>query len=184
MGDQPISHDASGHRGLILNGCSVDCRSPRKPPEKIPTPPGRGLRRRLLRRAPKPYYQLLSGHVTIGPYLKDKIGRATDDMCWWCGGRKQQTRHHLFTVRRARLPQIRKLWKEIGKAQGWKHLRAPWGKWLWKKPTEAVLVFLKSTRVGCVGTRRKLPQEGEHSLYEEAGAGDAGGEGGPGPPGV
>ena len=59
------------------------------------------------------------------------------------------------------------------------------GKWLWKeKSTEAVLVFLKSTRVGCVSTRRKLPEEGEEDLYEEAVAGDAGEEGGLGPPGV
>ena len=97
------------------------------------------------------YYQLLSGHAAIAPYLKDRIGRATDGKCWWCGGGKQQTRHHLFTKCRARLPQIRKLWKEIGKVHEWKHPRAPSGKWLWKeKSTEAVLVFLKSTRVGCV----------------------------------
>ena len=58
------------------------------------------------------------------------------------------------------------------------------GKWLWKeKSTEAVLVFLK-TRVGCVSTRRKLPEEGKESLYEEAGVGVAEEEGGPGPPGV
>ena len=189
MGDQLVSHDTSGHRGLIPNGCSVDCRSPWKPPEKVPTPPGRGLRRRLLRKTPKSvagcYYQLLSGHAAIGPYLRDKIDRATDDKCWWCGGGKQQTRHHLFTECRACLPQIRKLWKEIGKAHGWEHPRAPSGKWLWReKCMEAVLEFLKSTRVGCISTRRKLPEEGKENLCEEAGGGDAGEEGRPGPPGV
>ena len=77
------------------------------------------------------------------------------------------------------------MWKEIGEAHGWKHPKAPSGKWLWKeKSTEAVLVFLKSTRVGCVSTRRKLPAEGEENVYEEVGAGDTGEEGGPGPPGV
>ena len=100
-------------------------------------------------------------------------------------GGKQQTRHHLFTECRAWLPQIRKLWKEIGKAHGWEHPRAPSGKWLWKeKSTEAVLVFLKSTRVGCISTRRQLPEEGEENLGEEGGGGDAGEDGGPGPPGV
>ena len=133
------------------------------PRRKYRPPPGRGLRRRLLRKTPKSvagrYYQLLPGHAAIGPYLKDRIGRATDDKCWWYGGGKQQTRHHLFTECRAWLPQIRKLWKEIGKAHAWEHPRAPSGKWLWKeKSTEAVLVFLKSTRVGCISTRRKLPE--------------------------
>ena len=55
------------------------------------------------------YYQLLSGHAAIGPYLKDKIRRTDDDRCWWCAGGKQQTRHHLFTECRAWLPQIRRL---------------------------------------------------------------------------
>ena len=76
-------------------------------------PSGRGLRRRLLRGVPKSiasrYYQLLSGHAAIGPYLKDRIHKATDDRCWWCGGGKQQTCHHLFTQCRAWLPQIRTL---------------------------------------------------------------------------
>ena len=31
---------------------------------------------------------------------------------------KQQTHHHLFTKCQAWLPQIRKLWKDIGKAHG------------------------------------------------------------------
>ena len=58
------------------------------------------------------------------------------------------------------MPQIRRLWKEIGKAHGWKHPRAPSSKWLWKeKSTKAVLTFLGSTRVGCIGTRRALPED-------------------------
>ena len=63
-------------------------------------PPNRpSNRRRLLRRTPKSvagrYYQLLSGHAVIGPYLKDNIHKEVDDKCWWCGGGKKQTRHHL-----------------------------------------------------------------------------------------
>ena len=58
------------------------------------------MRRKLLRRAPKSvasrYYQLLSGHTAIGPYLKDKVHKADDGRCQWCRGGKKQTRHHLF----------------------------------------------------------------------------------------
>ena len=96
---------------------------------KYRPPPGKGVRRKLLRRAPKHiagrYYQLLSGHVAIGPYLKDKIHKVDDDQCWWCGGGKKQTRHHLFTECRAWTPQIRRLWSNIGKVHAWKHPRAP-----------------------------------------------------------
>ena len=54
---------------------------------------------------------------------------------------------------------------------------SPSAKWLWKeKSTAAVLVFLGSTRVGCVNARRKPPWE------DGVGSGDKGGEDGPGPP--
>lgn len=47
-------------------------------PERKHRPsPGKGLRRKQLRRTRKSiasrYYQLLLGHAAIGPYLKDKI---------------------------------------------------------------------------------------------------------------
>ena len=52
----------------------------------------------------------------------------------------------------------------------WKDPRAPSVK-LWKeKATEAVLVFLRNTRVGCISTRRKPPEEeydGEGGDIEE-----------------
>ena len=65
----------------------------------------------------------------------------------------------LFTECRAWLSQIKKLWKDIGKAHGWKHPSAPSGKWLWReKTTEAVLAFLGSTRVGYINVRRKVPE--------------------------
>ena len=167
------------------------------PKRKYRVPPGAGVRRQLLRRTPKHiasrYYQLLSGHAAIGSYLKDKIRKIDNDSCWWCGGVKRQTRHHLFTECKAWMPQTRKLWKDIGRAHGWRHPRAPSGKWLWKeKSTEAVLTFLKSTRVGCINTKRVPPEEhvedqaenekeevqGMESREEEEGE-----EGGPGPPG-
>ena len=45
------------------------------------------------------------------------------------------------------------------------------------------LVFLRSTRVGCISTRRKLPEERDEGWHEGAGAGGEGKEGEPGPPG-
>ena len=54
-----------------------------EPKRKYKPSPGRGVRRKLLLRAPKSiasrYYQLLSGHTAIGPYLKDKIHKAAND---------------------------------------------------------------------------------------------------------
>ena len=146
-------------------------------------PRGRGLKRKLSRRARKSvasrYYQLLSGHSAIGPYLRDKIRKTDDDRCWWCGGGKKQTRHHLFTECRAWCPQISRLWRDIGKADGWKRPRAPSVKWLWKeRSTEAVLVISGNTRVGCISTRRE-PQEEE---CDREGSGGGGRTGGAGPP--
>lgn len=58
--------------------------------------PGKSLRRKLLRRTPRSvasrYYQLLSGHAAVGPYLRDRARKTDDVRCWWCGGGKQQTR--------------------------------------------------------------------------------------------
>ena len=71
------------------------------------------------------------------------------------------------------------MWKDVGRAHGWKHLRAPSVKWLWRdKSTEAVLVFLGNTRVGCISARRKPPEE----ECDEVGLGDERDEDGPGAP--
>ena len=57
--------------------------------------------------------------------------------------------------------------------------RAPLVEWLWgEKATEAVLAFLRDTRVGCTSTRRELPEE----ECDEDGSNGEGGEGVPGPP--
>ena len=95
-----------------------------------------------------------------------------------CATGKRESRHHLFTECEAWRPQIRRLWRRIGKDCGWKHPRAPAVRKLWRKEaTEAVLEFLEDTRVGCwtvtQGARR--PAEG-------VGQGGEGEEGGPGPP--
>lgn len=89
------------------------------PRREYHSPPGKGLRHRLLRWTSKSvagrYYQLLSGHAAIGPCLGGNIHKTADDRCWWCGGKKQ-TRHHLFTEYRVWGPQITRLWKDLGKA--------------------------------------------------------------------
>ena len=55
------------------------------PRRKYRPPPGRDLRRTMLRWTPKHiagrYYQLLLGHAAIGPYLKDRIHEVEDDRC-------------------------------------------------------------------------------------------------------
>ena len=157
------------------------------PARKYQPPKGKGVRRKLLRQIPKSiasrYYQLLSGHAAIEPYLKDRIKKTKDDKCWWCGGRKRQTRRHLFVECRAWLPYTRKMWKAIGKAHGWKHPKAPAIKWLWKeRSTEAVLKMLRETRTGCISTRRVFPEDS--CMGGPGGVGDEGEEGGPGPPEV
>ena len=46
--------------------------------------------------------------------------------------------------------EARRMWKRIGKACGWRHLRAPSVRLLWKEKAKgAVLDFLGGTRVGC-----------------------------------
>ena len=64
-------------------------------------------------------------------------------------------------------PQIKGLWREIGNTQGPPWPRGPWE----EKATEAVLRFLRGTRVGCISTRRKPPEE------ECVGQGEGGEEG-------
>ena len=95
-----------------------------------------------------------------------------------------QSMCHVLKSNRAWLPRIRKLWKDIGKAQGWRHPRAPSGKWSWReKSTEAVLAFLGSTRIGRISVRRKVPEEAaEAEDTTGTSSGDEEEEEGPGPP--
>ena len=66
----------------------------------------------------------------------------------------------------------------LGKAQGWRHPRAPSVRCLWReKSTGAVLDFLGSTRVGCIRARRVVPEEAARAV-----SGDEGEGGGPGLP--
>ena len=160
-------------------------------PERRYVPPGGpGFRRRTMRRVRKStaqrYYQLLSGHAATGSFLHSRMTgpqRLETDECWWCSSGRRQTRHHLFTECRAWRPQIRALWRRLGKDCGWDHPRAPALRWLWKDDAVgAVLEFLENTRVGSrasaamAGARRDEDREGDEVPGQESE------EDGPGPP--
>ena len=92
--------------------------------------------------------------------------RLESNECWWCNRGRRQLRHHLFVECRAWAPQIRRLWRGIGKDCGWEHPRAPAVRWLWDEgATGAVLEFLEDTRVGFRTSARAVSepqrQEGE-----------------------
>src|SRR6266705_6546840 len=108
--------------------------------------------------------------------------RLESDKCWWCNCGKRQTRHYLFTECKAWAPQIRKLWRRVGKDCHWEHPRTPAMKWLWsEKATGAVLAFLEDTQVGCrVSSERARAMVDEPR--DEEGSESEGEEGGPGPP--
>ena len=86
--------------------------------------PDRGARpkiRALLRKTGKGvasrYFQLLSGHAMITPFLKDKWGWTDSDACWWCDGGRQ-SRDHLFKECRRWEKEIRELWDTVGRTSG------------------------------------------------------------------
>ena len=126
-------------------------------------------------------FRLLTGHAVTGSFLHERMTgllQAETSECRWCGSGKRESRHHLFTECEAWRPQIRRLWRRVGKDCGWKHPRAPAVRKLWREEaTEAVLEFLRDTRVGCWTASRRAER-----LAEEADQGDGGEDGGPGPP--
>ena len=160
-------------------------------PERRYVPPGGlGFRKRAMRRVRKstaqPYYQLMSGHAAIGSFLHDRMTgpqRLESDGCWWCNCRRRQSRHHLFTECRAWAPQIRELWRRVGKDCGWEHPRAPALRWLWKDDAVgAVVEFLENTRVGCRASAEMARARVDEGRGEEDAWVSEGEEGGPGQP--
>ena len=94
-GGRPACSTCQGwRRRTAHDDDGVDLEPHWRPSERVEPPRGRGLRRRLLRRAPKSiagrYYELLSGYAAIGPYLRDNIRKTDDDRFWWCGGGNKQ----------------------------------------------------------------------------------------------
>jgi len=96
------------------------------------------------------FYPLKSGHAPTGVYLK-RFGHREDDKCWWCGGTTAQTRGHLFR-HCSRWKEQQELWREVGKAMGWKvsRCRNIQISELFSMETcdQAVMDFLAATDVG------------------------------------
>jgi len=102
------------------------------------------------------FYRLKSGHAPVGTYLK-RFGHRDDDKCWWCGGggreaAQTQTREHLFRHCSRWKHQQKTLWKEVGKATGWRagrcrHLQVS-ELLSMEKCDKAVMDFLAATEVG------------------------------------
>ena len=119
------------------------------------------------------YYQLLSGHAETGTH-RFRFDRADTPQCWWCASGEPQSRHHLFIRCAAWRSQSRRLWKDVGEVCRRERPRAPSVRLLWDgRATDAVLEFLRTTRVGCIGTGRVPPEDMEEVEGEK---------GGPGPP--
>jgi len=109
------------------------------------------------------FWQFSCGHALTGDYLKHKIKKTDDDTCWHCNGGQPQTRSHLiercaaFKEERKELrANIRKVFqkeaqKDKKKKPRWKG-RAPVREMFAKEClTEAVLEFLKATKIGRTG---------------------------------
>jgi hypothetical protein len=114
------------------------------------------------------YFQFLTGHALTAPYLKEKLKKRDSDECWWCESGKRQTREHLFEECSRWLPEIRQLWREVGKALGWKRARWKSVSLVFKeeKATEAVLDFLRRTEIGKM-RRVEVPGDGEAGEPED-----------------
>jgi hypothetical protein len=108
------------------------------------------------------YYQFLTGHALTAPYLKEKLKTRDSDECWWCESGKRQTREHLFKECPRWLPEIRELWRAVGKALGWKRMRWRSVSALFReeRATEAILEFLRQTEIGKM-RRVEVPVDGE-----------------------
>ena len=132
------------------------------------------------------YYQLLSGHAAIGSFLHDRMTgpqRLGTDECWWGSCGRRQSRHHLFMEYRAGRPQIRELWRRVGKDCGWEHPRAPALRWLWKDDAVgAVVEFLENTRVGSRASAEMARARVHEDREGDKALGQQSEEDGPGPP--
>jgi len=68
------------------------------------------------------FYQRKSGQAPVGTYLK-QFGHRDDDKGWWCGGigrTAAESQEHLFRHCSRWKDQEKTLWKEVGKATGWR----------------------------------------------------------------
>ena len=147
----------------------------------LPTRGGPGLQRKQLGSVRKSlasrYYQLLSGHAAIGPFLCERMvgmQRLESRECWWCNCGRRQSRHHLLVERKAWALQIKRLWERAGKDREWGQPRAPAVRLLW------------DVGAGVSREHEGGVQDSDESARAKGGGGQVSGDegegGGPGPP--
>lgn len=95
------------------------------------------------------FHQLLSGHAATAEHL-GRVGQASSDRCWWCGGGGGRARYHLFVRCQRWRPEIKRLWKRVERDCEWDAPLAPSVRLLFGdvRATPALLKFLEDTRVG------------------------------------
>ena len=64
------------------------------------------------------FFQLLSGHAMITPFLKERWGWTDTDICWWCNRGRQSREQHLFKECSSWKREIRELWNTVGELSG------------------------------------------------------------------
>ena len=131
--------------------------------KKIQAPPGERPKETTTSAGQKTlagrYYQLLSGHAEAGT-RRLRFGKTDTADCWWCMSGEPQSRHHLFTRCPSGTEQRRILWRDVGEACEWEHPRTPSVRLLWDvRAAGAVLEFLRTTRVGCIGVGSVPPED-------------------------
>jgi len=110
------------------------------------------------------FYRLKSGHAPVGMYLK-RFGHRDDNKCWWCSRRSRtaQTLEHLFRHCSRWKDQQKTLWKQVGKATGWRAGRCRHVKvsrlLSIEKCDQAVMDFLAATDVGKFPPKTSQEQE-------------------------
>jgi hypothetical protein len=115
------------------------------------------------------YYQLMTGHAVIAPYLKEKLKKKDSDTCWWCEAGRRQTRDHLFKECSTWKNEIKDLWWR-GREVGWR--RAKWKSvaklFREERAEEAILEFIRQRSVGRMsGTGGPRVEEDESDVESE-----------------
>ena len=111
-------------RGRLDDGSWIRGREQRREggaPFPLPSQGARpGIRpvlRTTRKRVAARFFQLLSGHPLITPFLRDRWGWIETDRCWWCE-EGRQSREHLFKECRSWGKEIKELWSTVGKISG------------------------------------------------------------------
>jgi hypothetical protein len=131
----------------------TDCLFPRIAKSRAYNPPKTlGFRpelRTVRKELESQYYQLMTGHAVIAPYIKEKI-KSDSDECRWCQIGKRQSRERLFKECMHWKDEIKALWRRVEKDVGWKwyHWKPISSLFNENKATGATLEFLDKTGVG------------------------------------